>query len=115
MTITRPRSHTNARVQRTGEIREGSLRGGVQGGLLRSPARSLRRSSEGLHLDVEEFTEDFIVTWLDDWYLRSPSDPGLLEQMNAATQAWHGVTAATFTEVLVAALCDEEELFPSVM
>jgi hypothetical protein len=50
-----------------------------------------------------ELTEEFVVVWLDDWYLRG-GEPGLAAQMDEHALASWGVDAATFTTALLSDL-----------
>lgn len=52
----------------------------------------------------EDLFEEFVDLWLEDWFLRSPNEPGLVAQMDEFCGHEWGVDAHTFTLALVADL-----------
>jgi hypothetical protein len=69
-----------------------------------APRRRRRRGTCPQRIDAWEFTDEFIDVWLDDYYVRSQDDPGLLEQMDDLTRFEYGLSVTDFTEQLVASL-----------
>lgn len=59
-----------------------------------------------------ELTERFIEGWLEDYCIRAPREPGLLDQMNEHAQACFGMDAESLTGAIVVDLewLEEQDL-----